>query len=76
MNNKFSDGPHNLKNKKNDEENRVPSSQKDDSSPIIDNLNGRSNADNGHSQIESDEKVAENVKGVNLFYKSQRYRGQ
>jgi hypothetical protein len=73
MDNKFSNEHHNIENDKNDEENRVPSSKKAESSTIKDNPFGKNHADNGHSPIESNEKVAENVKGGYLFYKSQRY---
>jgi hypothetical protein len=63
MNNKFSDGHYDKENEKNDEETRVPSSQKAGSSTIKDNPFGKNHADNCHSPIESNEKVAENVKG-------------
>ena len=64
MDNKFSGGHYNLKNGKSDEENRVPSSKKDDPSSIKDSLDDKDQVRNTQSYIEKEENVAENVEGV------------
>jgi len=64
MDNNFSDGYHNLKNEKNGEESREPSSQKPDSSSIKDSLDHKDQVRNTQSYIEKEENVAENVEGV------------
>ena len=70
MDNKFSGGHYNLKNEKSDEENRVPSSKKDDPPSIKDNPFERNQSEYTQLHHEKEENVAENI---NTFNSSNKY---
>jgi hypothetical protein len=67
MDNNFFDGHCNKENEKNDEGNRVLSSQKADSHSIKENLDDKDQLENTQSYTERQKKVAVKVKWVTYF---------